>query len=256
MKLIIKDSYDDCSQWVADYISGKIRNHKEKKSFVLGLPTGSTPVGVYKKFVELYKNKALSFKNVVTFNMDEYIGLSKNNPQSYYYFMQNNLFKHVDIRPENVFIPDSEAEDLEVECVEYENKIKNFGGVDLFLCGVGSNGHIAFNEPFTSLVSRTRVEQLSANTIKDNSRFFDYNVSKTPQKAVTVGIGTVMDSREIIVMATGNNKKYAVKQAVEGAISHACPITALQNHDKVIIVCDNEAANDLNESTIRYFKNL
>jgi len=258
MRLIIQPDYDALSKWAAYYVASKIvkANPSENKPFVLGLPTGSSPIGMYKGLAELNRNGAVSFKNVITFNMDEYVGLPEDHPESYHSFMWNNFFKHIDIRKENVNILNGNAPDLEAECLQYEQKIKQAGGIDLFIGGMGVDGHIAFNEPGSSLNSDTRVKSLTTDTIIVNSRFFDNDVNKVPKTALTVGVGTVMRAKEVLVLANGLAKAPALAQAVEGAISQRWTITALQMHPKGIIVCDEAATYELKVGTYHYFKDI
>ena len=258
MRVIIKPDYDSASVWAAHYIAEKINQFKPtaERPFVLGLPTGSTPLGVYREFIKMNRENKISFANVVTFNMDEYVGLPADHPQSYHYFMFDNLFNHIDIKKENVHILNGVAKDVNQECEDYEKKIASFGGINLFLGGVGEDGHIAFNEPFSSLASRTRVKTLTSDTIKVNSRFFDNDMSRVPTTAMTVGVGTIMDAREVLILATGAKKAKAVYEGIEGAISHKWTISALQNHRHGIIVCDAEAATKLEPETIKYFKDI
>jgi len=258
MRLIIQPDYNSLSQWAANYVIYRINkaNPTKEKPFVLGLPTGSSPLGMYKCLIKHYQNKKVSFQNVVTFNMDEYVGLSEDHPQSYHTFMWDNFFKHIDINPENVNIPDGNAKDLDESCATYEAKIKTIGGIDLFLGGIGPDGHIAFNEPGSSLVSRTRIKTLTHDTIIANSRFFDNDINKVPKTAVTVGVGTVLDAKEVLIMVNGHNKARALAEAVEGAVSQMWPITALQLHQQSIIVCDDMATFELRVGTYNYFKDI
>jgi len=258
MRLIIRPDYNAISAWVADYISARINAFKPttEKPFVLGLPTGSTPIGTYSRLIEIYNQKKVSFKNVITFNMDEYVGIPQTAPQSYYSFMWDNLFKHIDISPENVNILNGNAPDLEAECAAYEAKIKAVGGIQLFLGGIGPDGHVAFNEPGSSLHSRTRIKTLTQDTIIANSRFFDNDITQVPRQALTVGVGTVMDAQEVLIIANGHNKARALKEAVEGSVNHLWTITALQLHPKGIIVCDEDASVELKVGTYRYFKEI
>nr|XP_006003468.1 PREDICTED: glucosamine-6-phosphate isomerase 2 isoform X3 [Latimeria chalumnae] len=198
MRLVILEEYDQASEWAAKYIRNRIIHFKPgpDRYFTLGLPTGSTPMGCYKKLIEYYKSGDLSFKYVKTFNMDEYVGLSRDHPESYHSYMWNNFFKHIDIDPNNAHILDGNAADLQEECDAFEQKIAEAGGIELFVGGIGPDGHIAFNEPGSSLVSRTRVKTLAKDTILANARFFNGDLSKVPTMALTVGVGTVMDSRE------------------------------------------------------------
>lgn len=258
MRVIIKDKFTDCSSWVAGYIAYRIKKAKPtaKKPFVLGLPTGSTPLGVYKELIKLYQNKKISFEHVVTFNMDEYVGLSPEDKNSYHHFMYENFFNYVNVNPKNIHILNGLTKDYAAECENYENAIKAYGGIDLMLGGVGTDGHIAFNEPFSSLSSRTRIKTLAPSTIKDNSRFFDNDLSKVPTQALTMGVGTIMDAKEVIIMASGENKAEAIYQAIEGNINHKWTVTALQSHRAGIIVCDKDASKKLSPSTIEYFKSI
>jgi glucosamine-6-phosphate deaminase len=258
MRLIIEPDYKQLSRWAANYVVSKIQkaNPSDGKPFVLGLPTGSSPLGMYRNLIELHKQGIVSFRHVITFNMDEYAGLPQGHPESYHSFMWNNFFGHVDISPENVHILDGNAADLEQECAAYEAAIKAIGGIDLFLGGIGPDGHIAFNEPGSSLASRTRVKTLTTDTIIANSRFFDNDVNKVPKTALTVGVGTVLDAREVLILVNGHNKARALQQVVEGAISQMWTITALQLHPKGIIVADEAACAELKVGTYNYFKDI
>ena len=212
MRVIIEKNYDAMSRWAANHIVERINAFKPtaEKPFILGLPTGSTPIGTYRELVRLHKEGKVSFQNVVTFNMDEYVRIPEDHPESYHSFMWNNFFSHIDIKKENVNILNGNAEDLEAECARYEAKIKSCGGIDLFMGGIGPDGHIAFNEPGSSLTSRTRVKTLTTDTIIANSRFFDNDINKVPKTALTVGVGTVMDSREVMILANGHGKARAL----------------------------------------------
>lgn len=258
MRLIIEPNYDLMSEWAANYVAAKINaaHPTEQKPFVLGLPTGSSPLGMYRNLVKLNEAGVVSFKNVVTFNMDEYVALDVNHPESYHSFMWNNFFSHIDIKKENVHILNGNASDLVAECAAYEAAIKSYGGIDLFLGGIGPDGHIAFNEPGSSLQSRTRQKTLTTDTIIANSRFFDNNVDLVPKTALTVGVGTVMDAREVLIMVNGHQKARALQHAVEEPVSHMWTISALQMHPKGIIVCDDAACEELRVGTYRYFKDI
>ena len=258
MRLIIQPDYEVLSKWVAYYVASKIvkANPSGDKPFVLGLPTGSSPLGMYRNLAELNRNGFVSFRHVVTFNMDEYVGLPEEHSESYHSFMWKNFFKNIDIRKENINILDGNAPDLEMECLQYEQKIRQAGGVDLFIGGVGGDGHIAFNEPGSSLHSDTRVKTLTSDTIVANARFFDNDANKVPKTALTVGVGTIMRSKEVLILANGHSKARALAEAVEGAISQRWTITALQLHPKGIIVCDEAAADELKVGTYNYFKDI
>lgn len=194
-RLIIRDDKEIASKYIADYIINRIKSFAPSKTkpFVLGLPTGSSPEGVYKHLVQRHKAGQISFRYVITFNMDEYVGIPREHPESYHSFMYKNFFSHVDVDPANINILNGNAEDLEAECIGYEEKIKRAGGIELFLGGIGPDGHIAFNEPGSSLRSRTRVKTLAYDTIIANSRFFGNDLNKVPKMALTVGVQTVMD---------------------------------------------------------------
>ena len=258
MRLIINENDAKGAVWAAHYIVSRIKAKAAvtDKPFVLGLPTGSTPIATYKELIRMNKAGEISFRNVITFNMDEYVGLPESHPESYHSFMARNFFDHVDVPKENINILNGNAPDLEAECASYEARIEAAGGIDLFMGGVGEDGHLAFNEPFSSLVSRTRVKTLTYDTILVNSRFFDNDITKVPKLALTVGVGTVMSSKEVLVLAFGHKKARALQQAVEGAYSHTCTLSALQNHPHGIIVCDELAAGELKVNTYRYFKDI
>jgi len=258
MRLLIHRDYEKLCKWIAAYISKRIGTYgtKKDKPFVLGLPTGSSPLGIYKEFIRLNKEGKVSFANVVTFNMDEYVGLPPTHPESYFRFMKDNLFSSIDIPKNNFHILNGMAPNLEKECKGYEECIKSYGGIELFLGGIGENGHIAFNEPGSSLASRTRVKTLSMDTKLVNARFFDGDVKKVPAKALTVGVGTVMEAREVIIIVSGPKKARALQAAVEGGVSHWCPLSCLQMHPKAIIACDEDAAGELKAETVKYFKDI
>jgi glucosamine-6-phosphate deaminase len=258
MRLLIHNNYQNLSKWTANYIAGKINAFKPepKKPFVLGLPTGSSPLGVYRELIGLVKKGNVSFQNVITFNMDEYVGLPKEHPQSYHYFMHENFFNHIDIPAENINILDGNASDLKKECEAYEEKIKSAGGIHLFIGGIGPDGHIAFNEPGSSLKSKTRIKTLTYDTIVANSRFFDNDLEKVPKQALTVGVDTVMQSEEVVIIVNGYNKAVALQKVVEEGISHMWTVSALQLHPKGMIVCDNDATIELKVKTVKYFKDI
>jgi len=258
MRLIILDKDEMVGEWAAKYVVKRINEYKanENNYFVLGLPTGSTPLKMYAKLVEYYKAGKVSFKYVKTFNMDEYVGLPRTHHESYHYFMFNNLFKHIDIDPQNVHLLDGNAPDLVKECQEFESKMKEAGGIELFIGGIGPDGHIAFNEPGSSLVSRTRVKTLNQETIIANARFFDGDVSQVPKQALTVGVGTVMDANEVLVLITGAHKAYALHMAIEEGINHMWTVSAFQQHPRTLMICDENATLELKVKTVKYFKEL
>lgn len=256
MRLEIHSNYEVLSNWAANYIVRRINDFHPTKDrpFVLGLPTGSTPLGTYRALIDLYQKGMVSFKNVVTFNMDEYVGLDKKNPKSFHYFMHDHFFRYIDILQENIHMLNGTADDPEAECVAYEEKIKVLGGIDLFLGGMGSDGHLAFNVPGSPLQSRTRKVKLNYETIVANSRFFGNDVDKVPRYALTVGVQTVMEAREVLVLVSGYNKARALKNVVEGGVSHMCTVSALQLHPCATIACDEEATMELKVGTVKLFK--
>ena len=258
MRIFIRDDPAQCAEWVANYIKFRIQKFAPTadRPFVIGLPTGSTPILTYARLVAMYKRGELSFKHVVTFNMDEYVGLPRDHPESYHSFMWKHLFKHIDIDPKNVHILDGNAVDLVKECDQFEATIKKFGGVELFLGGVGNDGHVAFNEPGSSLSSRTRIKTLAYETVVANARFFEGNLDKVPKLALTVGVGTILDAREIVVLITGQAKADALLKCVEQGINHMYTLSALQSHPNSCIVCDDAATGELRVRTVRYFKGL
>lgn len=258
MRLIIQPDYEQLSLWAANYVAARINefNPTPERPFVLGCPTGSSPLGLYRNLIRLNKEGKVSFKNVVTFNMDEYCGIPREHPESYHSFMWNNFFSHIDINPENVNILDGNAPDVAAECRRFEDKIKSYGGIELFMGGVGPDGHIAFNEPGSSLNSRTRQKTLTHDTIIANSRFFNNDVNLVPKTALTVGVGTVCDARSVLLLVNGHNKARALRHGVEGAVSQMWTISALQLHPKAIIVADDAACEELKVGTYRYFKDI
>ena len=258
MRLIIEKDYAGMSKWAAEHVIKRINEAKPtaEKPFVLGLPTGSSPEGMYAELVKACREGRVSFKNVVTFNMDEYVGLPEAHPESYHAFMARNLFDHIDCPKENIHILNGNAPDLVAECKHYEEMIQEAGGIDLFIGGIGPDGHIAFNEPGSSLASRTRMKTLTTDTRIANSRFFGGRPENVPAHALTVGVGTVMDAREVMILANGHAKARALQAAIEGSINHMWTISALQTHQHGIIVCDEEAADELKVSTYKYFKDI
>ena len=244
MQVIIFDNAqqvaESAAQWVAELII-------KKPDPVLGLATGSTPISLYQQLVHKHKAGLLSFKNTTTFNLDEYLGIDPDNVQSYRHFMNENLFNHVDVDKNKTFLPTcNNGENPRVQGLAYEEKIKQAGGVDLQILGIGANGHIGFNEPTSSLASRTRIKTLTKQTLADNSRLFDKNEFQ-PTLAMTMGIATILDAKYVLLMATGENKAQAVKDMVAGSISAMCPASALQMHENAIILLDKAAASRLED---------
>ena len=258
MRILIHENYQQLSKWTAYTIARKIIEFDPTpdKPFVLGLPTGSSPIGTYTELIELVKQDVLSFQNVVTFNMDEYVGIPEDHPQSYHYFMDKYLFNHIDIPRQNINILNGNAPDLEKECEAYEKKIESMGGINLFLGGIGPDGHIAFNEPGSSLKSKTRIKTLTYDTILANSRFFDNDIKKVPKTALTVGVDTVMQAEEVVIIINGYNKARALQKVVEEGINHMWTVSVLQLHPKGIIVCDEDATMELKVGTVKYYKDI
>ncbi len=258
MRVIIEPGTEQLAKWAANHVAERIKAARPSadKPFVLGLPTGSTPLGMYRELIRLHEAGKVSFENVVTFNMDEYIGIPKDHEQSYYTFMWTNFFSHIDIKPENAHILNGNASDLEKECRDYEAAIEAIGGIDLFIGGIGPDGHIAFNEPGSSLGSRTRIKTLTTDTVIANSRFFGGDLNLVPKTALTVGVATVMDAREVMILANGHAKARAVSQAIEGAVNQMWTVTALQLHPKGILVVDEAACDEIKVGTYNYFKDI
>jgi len=258
MRILIHENSDRLDKWTAYYIAAKIRafNPGPSKPFVLGLPGGSSPVGIYRYLVELYQKGIISFKNVVTFNMDEYVGIPEDHPQSYHYYMNYHLFSHIDIPTENINILDGNVPDLEEECLLFEQKITSFGGIHLFIGAIGIDGHIAFNEQGASLNSRTRIKNLTNDTLIANSKFFGGEISKVPKTALTVGIGTIMDADEVLTVVSGSSKSIALKKGVEDGVNHLWNISMLQLHKNSMICCDDESTAELKVRTVKYYKDI
>jgi|SRR5690625_588680 len=237
MNVVKVKNYDEMSEKACELIITKLKGIEKP---VLGLATGSTPEGFYDRLIEAYEQGDITFENTTTFNLDEYVGLAKDDPQSYHYYMYNRLFKHIDLKEENAHLPKGDAANLKEECERYEQLIKASGGVDIQLLGLGTNGHIAFNEPGTSFESRTQVVNLTESTIEANSRFFE-NKDDVPTEAVTMGIGSILESDEIIMLVSGENKSEALAQIINGEITEDNPATVLQKHKNVTIIADEAA---------------
>ena len=241
MQIIIRETYEEMSKAAARTVAKTLNS---KPNAVLGLPTGSTPLGLYKELARMHKNEGLDFSQVTTFNLDEYVGLSRFHEQSYHYFMHENLFKHINIPLQNIYIPSGSTDNYEAFCRWYEQRIVECGGIDLQVLGIGSDGHIAFNEPTSSLGSRTRIKTLAKQTIDDNARFFD-KPEEVPIYAITMGVGTILEAHKIILLANGGNKAAAVAAAVEGPVTSMITASALQLHREAICFLDREATAEL-----------
>ena len=245
MKIYVCKNYEKMSAFAANYVAAQV---VIKPDSVLGLATGSTPIGMYNELVNKYKNEGISFKNITTFNLDEYIDLPKENENSYYTFMHENLFDKIDIREENINIPDGNAKDFETYSKKFENKIQECGGIDLQVLGIGNNAHIGFNEPADNFSNSTDVVELTESTILANSRFFE-SEEEVPKKAISMGIGSIVRSKKIILLASGKGKAEAIYKTVNGPVKPQVPASILQFHKDVIVVIDEDAASLLEEST-------
>lgn len=241
MLVIIKDDYEEMSREAARLISTRIRR---KPNLVLGLATGSTPLGLYRELIQLCETQGLDFSKLTTFNLDEYVALPPHHEQSYHHFMRENLFRHVNIEPRYVHVPNGMVEDIQAHCEWYEEQIVRAGGIDIQVLGIGANGHIAFNEPGSSLGSRTRVKTLTRQTRDDNARFFG-SLEQVPRYAITMGVGTIMEARELVMIASGEAKAEAIRAAVEGPLTAMVPASMIQMHRKAYVIVDRAAASKL-----------
>ena len=241
MEVVVCRDYQEMSKSAAAMVAQLLRR---KPHAVLGLATGSTPLGLYKELIRLHKQEGLDFSQVTSFNLDEYVGLDPQHDQSYHYFMHENFFRHININLRQVHVPSGTAKDYGAFCQWYEQRIKECGGIDLQVLGIGSNGHIAFNEPLSSLQSRTRIKTLARQTIEDNARFFARK-EDVPIFAVTMGVGTIMEARRIVLLANGGAKAKAVAAAVEGPVSAMITASALQMHPDCTFYADDDAAAGL-----------
>jgi glucosamine-6-phosphate deaminase len=249
MLVVVKNSYEELSKEAARVVSEFVR---EKPTCVLGLATGSTPQALYKELIRMYREEGLDFSMVTTFNLDEYIGLPPSHTQSYHYFMRENLFKHINIPERFVHIPSGMVDVNDINrihkyCDWYEEQIEKVGGIDLQILGIGANGHIGFNEPGSSLGARTRIKTLTDKTRRDNARFFEDDLNQVPKYATTMGIGTIMEARVVLLLASGKQKAEAVRNMVEGPITAKVPASMIQMHRKAILILDPEAGSMLDE---------
>ena len=241
MEIVICPNYDDLSKRAAKVVADVVR---ARPNAVLGGATGSSPVGLYKELIRMHKEEGLDFSKVTTFNLDEYVGLGTDHDQSYHYFMFNNLFNHVNVPKKNIHVPSGIEDDYDTYCPQYERQIKKAGGVDIQILGIGSDGHIAFNEPGSSLASRTRIVFLAEQTIDDNARFFKKR-EDVPVRAISMGVGTILEARKLLMVVNGKNKAEALAAAVEGPVTCMCTASALQLHPDSIVFTDEEAASKL-----------
>jgi glucosamine-6-phosphate deaminase len=241
MRIIVVDNYEEMSKRAALTIASQVTL---KPNSILGLATGDTPLGMYRELIKLYNKSEVDFREVRTFNLDEYYGLKREDPQSYYSYMINNLFNHINIKRENINVPSGMAKDVSEVCKEYENKIKEAGGIDMQVLGIGGNGHIGFNEPDVNFEAETHLVNLDEQTIEANSRFF-HSIKDVPVKAISMGIKTIMSSKKIILLANGISKAEAIEKALKGKINPSIPASILQLHNDVTVIIDKEAASGL-----------
>ena len=244
MRILVCKDYESMSKKAAQIILSQVTL---KPNSVLGLATGSTPIGMYKNLVDMYKNGVVDFSDIITFNLDEYYKLPITNDQSHHYFMQENLFNHININPANIHIPNGMADNIEKECEEYENSIKDAGGIDIQILGIGRNAHIGFNEPTTSFEKGTHLVDLTPSTIEANARFFK-SEDEVPKKAITMGTGSIFKARKIVMLACGEDKADAIYNTVYGKITPKIPASILQLHDDVVLILDEAAASKLSPS--------
>lgn len=258
MRLILLNDAQAVGWWAACHIVERIQAFQPTadRPFVLGLPTGSTPLVTYQGLIEHYQAGRLSFQHVVVFGLDESVGLPPHHPQSHHHFMHLHLFNHVDMRPENIHLLNGMAEDLDQTCQHYEERIRHYGGIHLFVGGVGRDGHIAFNEPASSLASRTRIKTLTGKSRQATPHFFANTLQQLPKQALTIGIGTLLEAEEIMMLITGYHKALALQAAVEGSVNHLWAVSALQLHPKTVLICDEAATQELKVKTVSYFTAL
>ena len=250
MKVVIVNNPSEVAAYASEMFKQQLR---KKADSVFGLATGSTPLALYQRLIDAYQNGEISFQQVSTFNLDEYLGLAADHPQSYRYFMTEHLFRHIDIDMANTHVPNGTAANPLTACEAYDQLIADNGGIDIQLLGIGRNGHIGFNEPSSCLASRTRVKTLTADTINDNARFFGADEFQ-PHLSITMGIGTIMEARNVILLATGESKAQAIQATVEGPLSASCPASALQMHQSTTIIIDEAAASSLKD--IEFYKHI
>lgn len=250
MEVIINPTPEAASQLAARKIAALVR---AKPASVLGLATGGSPVAVYRELIRMHQQEGLDFSRVTTFNLDEYLGLGPAHPASYFNFMWTNLFQHINVRPERVHLPDGLAQNVPASCLAYESAIREAGGIDLQLLGIGSDGHIAFNEPASSLSSRTRIKTLTERTRKDNASFFAEG-EEVPQHVITMGVGTIMEAREVVLLGFGKGKADAMAAAIEGPVTQMVPASALQFHEKACFLLDEASAAKLQRS--EYYRHV
>lgn len=258
MRIIIHDSYEALSKWTAFYIAKRIKefNPTDQKPFVLGLPAGMSPVGTYQQLISLHQDGKVSFRHVVAFGLNEYAGIPEDHPQSHHSVLWNNFFSQIDIQPDNVKLLHGNVPDFDAECSNYEEDIRKAGGMHLFLGSIGPDGHIGFNEPGSSLSSRTRVKTITRGARIANARWFGNDINKVPKTGLTMGVGTLMDAEEIVMVISGFNKARALQKILEDEVNHMWTVSMLQLHQHGMIVCDDEATMELKVGTVKYFRDI
>jgi len=258
MRIIIHDSYEALSKWTAYYIAKRIKefNPTDQKPFVLGLPAGMSPVGTYQQLISLHQDGKVSFRHVVAFGLNEYAGIPEDHPQSHHSVLWNNFFSQIDIQPDNVRLLHGNVTDFDAECSNYEEDIRKAGGIHLFLGSIGPDGHIGFNEPGSSLSSRTRVKTITRGARIANARWFGNDINKVPKTGLTMGVGTLMDAEEIVMVISGFNKARALQKILEDEVNHMWTVSMLQLHQHGMIVCDDEATMELKVGTVKYFRDI
>jgi len=258
MRIIVHDSYEALSKWTAYYIAREISRFQPtaEKPFVLGVPAGQSPIGTYQQLISLNQEGSVSFQNVVAFGLNEFVGIPQDHPHTYHSGLWNNFFSQIDIPAENVRLLDGNAQDLEKECAHFESEIQRLGGIRLFLGSVGPDGHIGFNEPGSSLSSRTRIKTIMSGARAANAHLFGNDINKVPKTGLTMGVATIMEAQEVVMVISGLNKARALQQIVEAEINHMWTVSMIQLHRHGIIVCDDEATMELKVGTVKYFKDI
>lgn len=258
MRIIIHDSYEALSKWAAYYIARRIKdfNPTPERPFGLGVPAGNSPVGTFQQLVSLHQEGKVSFRNVVAFGLDEYVGIPEDHPQSHQSVLWNEFFSQIDIPAESVHLLNGNAPDPEGECEEFEGNIRSAGGMQLFLGGIGPDGHIGFNEPGSSLSSRTRIKTITKAARMADARWFGNDINRVPKTGLTMGVGTFMDAQEVIIIVSGFNKARALQKILEEEVNHMWTVSMIQLHRRAMIICDDEATSELKVGTVKYFKDI
>jgi len=258
MRIIIHDSYEALSKWAAYYVARRIRefNPTPERPFGLGVPAGTSPVGTFQQLISLHQEGKVSFQNVVAFGLDEYVGIPEDHPQSHQSVLWNEFFSQIDIPAENVHLLNGNAPDLEAVCEEFEGHIVSAGGMQLFLGSIGPDGHIGFNEPGSSLSSRTRIKTITKAARAADARWFGNDINRVPKTGLTMGVGTFMDAQELIIVVSGFNKSRALQKILEEEVNHMWTVSMIQLHRRAMIICDDEATSELKVGTVKYFKDI